>query len=86
MFLRFPAGPVGKDACNAGDLGSIPALGRSPEGGHGGNPLLPGESPWTGESGGLQVHGGCKELDMTEQLSTAQHISCCNSCAYIKFL
>ena len=26
--------------------------------------------PWTEESGGLQVHGSCKELDTTEQLST----------------
>ena len=32
-------GSDGKEsACNAGDLGSIPGLGRSPEGGHG-NPL-----------------------------------------------
>ena len=28
-----------ESACNEGDLGSIPGLGRSPEGGHG-NPLL----------------------------------------------
>ena len=29
-------GSVGKEsACNAGDLGSMPGLGRSPEGGHG---------------------------------------------------
>ena len=29
-------GPVGKEsACNAGDVGSIPGLGRSPGGGHG---------------------------------------------------
>ena len=35
----FPGGSDGKEsACNAGDLGSIPGLGRSPEGGHG-NPL-----------------------------------------------
>ena len=27
-----------KSACNVGDLGSVPALGRSPGGGHG-NPL-----------------------------------------------
>ena len=55
-----------------------PGLGRSPGGGHG-NPLqysclesshgqrsLVGYSPW-----------GCKESDMTEQLSTAQHSSQC---------
>ena len=61
-----------ESACNVGDLGSIPGLGRSPGGGHG-NPLqysslenphgqrsLAGYSPW-----------GCKELDTTEWLSTA---------------
>ena len=58
---------VKESACNAGDLGSIPGLGRSPGEGHG-NPLqysclenphgqrsLVGYSPW-----------GHKELDMTE--------------------
>ena len=35
----FPDGSDDKEsACNAGDLGSIPGLGRSPGGGHG-NPL-----------------------------------------------
>ena len=39
MDMGFPGGSVGKEsACNAGDLGSIPGLGRSPGGGHG-NPL-----------------------------------------------
>ena len=60
-------------ACNAGDLGLIPGLGRSPGGGHS-NPLqssclenphgqrsLAGYGPW-----------GCKESDTTEWLSTAQ--------------
>ena len=33
--LGFPAGSDSKEsACNAGDLGPIPGLGRSPEGGH----------------------------------------------------
>ena len=37
--LGFPGGSNGKEsACNAGDLGSVPELGRSPGGGHG-NPL-----------------------------------------------
>ena len=32
----FPSDLAGKEsACNAGDLGSIPGLGRSPGGGHG---------------------------------------------------
>ena len=39
VFLGFPCGSAGKEsACNAGDLGSVPELGRSPGGGHG-NPL-----------------------------------------------
>ena len=40
---------------NAGDLCSIPWLGRSPGGGHG-NPLsiLAWRIPWTEEPGGLQ--------------------------------
>ena len=72
LFLDFPGGSDGKEStCTAGDLGSIPGLGRSPGGGHG-NPLqhsclenphgqgsLVGYSPW-----------GRKESDTTEQLST----------------
>ena len=39
VFLAFPDGSDGKEsACNAGDLGSIPGLERSPGEGHG-NPL-----------------------------------------------
>ena len=66
----FPCSSAGKEsACNAGDPGSVPGLGRSLAGGHG-NPLqysclenshgqriLEGYSQW-----------GCKESDMTEQL------------------
>ena len=34
-YMGFPGGSEGKEsACNAGDLGSIPGLGRSPGGGH----------------------------------------------------
>ena len=70
--MGFLGSSAGKEsACNMGDLGSIPRLGRSPGGGQG-NPLqysclenlhgqrsLVGYSPWD--------H---KELDMTEGLST----------------
>ena len=36
VFLGFPGGSAGKEsACNLGDLGSIPGLGRSPEEGNG---------------------------------------------------
>ena len=73
--MGFPGGSDGKEsACNVGDLGSVPGLGRSPGEGHG-NPVqysclenphgqrnLVGYSPW-----------GHKESDTTEQLSTAQH-------------
>jgi len=39
VFLGFSGSPDDKEfACNEGDLGSIPGLGRSPGGGHG-NPL-----------------------------------------------
>jgi len=39
LMKSFLAGSDSKEsACNVGDLGSVPGLGRSPEGGHG-NPL-----------------------------------------------
>ena len=55
--MGFPGGSDGKEsACNAGDLGSTPGLGRSPGEGHGTSVFLPGEfheqrnlvgySPW----------------------------------------
>ena len=53
--MGFPGGSYGKEAaCNVGDPGSIPGLGRSPGGGRG-KPapvFLPGESPWTEEPWG----------------------------------
>ena len=74
--VGFPGGSDGKkSACNVGDLGLIPGLGRSPGGEHG-NPCqysclenhhgqrnLAGYSPW-----------GHKELHMTEQLSMTHSI------------
>ena len=70
--MGFPGGSDGKEsACNAGNLGLIPGLGRSPGGGHG-NPLqysclenphgqrsLAGYSPW-----------GCKESDSPDLAQT----------------
>ena len=36
VFLGFPCGSAGKEsACSAGDLGSVPGLGRSPGEGKG---------------------------------------------------
>ena len=65
MFLGFPGGSAGKEsACNAGDLGSIPGLGRSP-----GEEKLPTPVGWPGEFHGLQSPWGRKESDTTERLS-----------------
>ena len=78
MVWGFPSDSDGKEStCNAGDLSSVPELGRSPGGGHG-NPLqysclenphglrnLVGYSPW-----------GHKESDVTEQLRIAQFWFC----------
>ena len=53
--MGFPGRSDCKEsACNAEDLSSVPELGRSPGGGHGTPVFLPGESPWTEESGRLQ--------------------------------
>ena len=74
--MSFPGGSAGEEsACNMGDLGSIPGLGRPLAEVHG-NPLqysclenphtqrsLEGYSPW-----------GHKELDTIERLSTAHYV------------
>ena len=74
VFLGFPGGSDGKEfACNAGELGSLPGLGRFPGGGHD-NPLqysclenphgqrsLAGCSPW-----------GHTESDTTEETKQQQ--------------
>ena len=63
----FPCGSAGKEpACSAGDLGSIPRLGRSPEEGNG-NPLQYSclENPM--EEPGRLLSMGHKESDTTEQ-------------------
>ena len=58
-IMCFPGGSDGKEStCNAGDLGLIPRLGRNLEEGmaiH--SVLLPGESPWMGDPGRLQLMG-----------------------------
>ena len=55
----FPGGYIGKEStCNAGDLGSIPGSGRSPEEGNGiRSSILAWRIPWTEEPGGLQSRG-----------------------------
>ena len=64
-LLGFPGGSAGKEsACNAGDLGSIPGLARSPGEGKGYTPQNSGLE----NSMGCRVHG-VTELDTTERLS-----------------
>ena len=59
----FPCGSAGKEsACNAGDLGSIPGLGRSPGQGKG----YPLQYSGIENSMNCIVHGVKKELDTTE--------------------
>ena len=54
----FPCDSAGKEsACNAGDLGSIPGLGRSPGEGKG----YPLQYFWPGEFHGLYSPWGHKE-------------------------
>ena len=73
--LGYPGGSDSKESkSNAGDLGSIPGLGRSPGGGHG-NPLQYSclEKPMDRGAWQVTVHGNHKESDTTEPLSTAQY-------------
>ena len=57
-------------ACNVGDPGSIPGLGRSPGEGNG-NPLLYSclGNPMDRGAWQAKVQGGHKETDPTEQLT-----------------
>ena len=64
MEHGFPCGSAGKESThNVGDLGSIPGLGRSPV-------FLPGKAHGQRSLAGYSLWGH-KELDTTEQLSTA---------------
>ena len=59
VTLGFPGGSDGKvSACNAGDPGSIPGLGRSPGEGNGNHSsTLAWKIPWTEEPCRLQSMG-----------------------------
>ena len=69
--MGLPQGLIDKEStCNAGDagdLGSIPGLGRSPRGGHG-NPLQYSclENPMDRGAWWATVHRVHQELDTTE--------------------
>ena len=76
VFMGFPGGSdCTESACNAGDLGLIPGLGKDPRRGHG-NPLQYSclENPHGKRSLVGYSPGGHKESDMTEWLSTEQHM------------
>ena len=73
--MGFPDGSDGKEfACNAGDLGLIPGLGRSPEEGNS-YPLQYSclENSIDGGAWQATVHGVTK-LDMTERLTLSLSI------------
>ena len=73
-WYGFTCSSVGKgSACSAGDLGSIPGLGRSPGEGKG-NPLQYSclESPWTEKPGGLQSMGSREWLNHHHQAKSEQ--------------
>ena len=68
--MGFPGGSAGEEsACNAGDLGSIPGLGRFP-GERNGYPLQ-----YSGLENPMNciVHG-VEELDMIERLSLSKSL------------
>ena len=71
VSLGFPDSSVGKEsACKAGDLGSIPGLGRSLGEGKG-SPVF-----WPGEFHGLYSPWGRKASHTTEQLHFHFSLSC----------
>ena len=75
LLLGFLGGSAGKEsACNAGDLGLNPELGRSPGEGNG-NPvyILAWKIPWTERILAGYSPWGCKELDMIWWLNHHHH-------------
>ena len=71
----FPGGSEGKESsCNAGDLGSIPRLGRSPGEGKG----LPTAVFWPREFHGLYSPWDHKESDTTERSFKCLFSNCIN--------
>ena len=72
----FPGGSeIKASACNVGDLGSIPGLGRSPGGGNG-NPLQYSclENPMDGGTWWATVHGVAKSrIQLNDFTSSSSH-------------
>jgi len=66
--VGFPGGSDGKEsACNSGGLGSIPGSGRSP--GEGKGDPLQYSCLENSMDRGARRDTGCKQLNMTEQLT-----------------
>ena len=83
-YWGFPGGSVSKEsACNAGDLGSIPGLGRSPREGNG-YPLQYSCLQNSMEPGGLQSMGS-QESDTIERLipEILESLPCARSLGFI---
>ena len=75
LFLGFPCGSAGKEfACNVGDLGSIPGLGRSPGEGKG----YPLQYSGLENSMDYTVHGVTKSRTRLSDFPFhfRQHIAC----------
>ena len=71
MYIFLGGSDSKESAGSAGDLASVPGLGRSPGGGNGHSihsSILARKIPWTGEPGRLIVRG-VTESDMTERLT-----------------
>ena len=84
MCMGFPSGSDSKEsACNVGDLGLIPGLGRSLGGGHG-NPLQYSclENPH-GQRSLWASPWDCKESYTTKQLNIHIHVYTCMCMRYV---
>ena len=76
LSLGFPGGSDSQEsACNAEDLGSTPGSGRSPGEGNGDPPQYSClENSLDRGAWQARVRGARKELNITEQLTQAQHV------------
>ena len=70
MVKNLPA-----NARDIRDAGPVPGSGRSPGGGHPTSVFLPGESPWTEETGGLQSIGSQSRIRLKQLSTQARTIS-----------
>ena len=77
IYLGFPGGASGKEPTNAedtGDAGSIPGLGRSPEGGHSNPPHFSHlDNPMDRGAWWATVHRVAKSQTQLNQLSMNAH-------------